>query len=62
MIKSYYWLIYSKSIRHGMCHVIHWYSKANNKYVKDYNSSKESSYIKYLKYLHVKYLYGKVQQ
>ena len=36
-----------KSIRRGMCYVIHWYAKANNKCMKDYNPSKEFSYLKY---------------
>ena len=32
----------------GVCHPIYWYAKANNKYMKDYDQSKESSYIPYL--------------
>ena len=32
----------------GVCHSIYWYAKANNKYMKDYDQSKESSYIPYL--------------
>ena len=39
-------LIVEKGLRGGICHSIHWYAKANNKYMKDYEN-KESSYIKY---------------
>ena len=35
-------------IRGGICHSIHRYAKSNNKYMKDYDESKESSYIQYL--------------
>ena len=30
-----------------MCHTIRHYAKANNKYMKDYDKNKESSYLKY---------------
>ena len=30
-----------------MCHAIHRYAKGNNKYMKDYDKNKESSYLKY---------------
>ena len=30
-----------------MCHAMHWYARANNKYMKYYNSSKECSYLMY---------------
>ena len=46
-------LMVEKGIRGGICHAIHQYAKANNKYIKDYNN-KESSY---LKYWHVNNLY-----
>ena len=36
-----------KGIRGGICHAIHQYAKANNKYMKDYDENKESSYLKY---------------
>ena len=39
-------LMVEKGIRGGMCHAIHKYSKANNKYMKNYN--KKSSYVQYL--------------
>ena len=32
-----------KGIREGICHAIHRYSKANNKYIKDYYKNEESS-------------------
>ena len=34
-------------IRGGIYHAIHWYAKANNKFMKDYDENKESSYLKY---------------
>ena len=40
-------LTVEKSIRGGICHVIHRYEKGNNKYMKDYETTKESSYLKY---------------
>ena len=30
-----------KGIRGGVCHAIHWYVKANNKYMKDYDKNNE---------------------
>ena len=41
-------LMVEKGIRGGICHAIHRYAKANNKYMKNYDKSKESSYIQYL--------------
>ena len=35
-------LMVEKGIRGGMCHAIHTYSKANNKYMKNYDKSKKS--------------------
>ena len=37
-----------EGIRGGICHTAHRYAKANNEYMKDYDESKESSYIQYL--------------
>ena len=41
-------LMLGEGIRGGICHSIHRHAKANNKYMKNYNESKESSYIQYL--------------
>ena len=40
-------LMVEKGIRVGICHAIHQYAKANNKYMKDYDKTKESSYLRY---------------
>ena len=40
-------LMVENDIRGGRCHAIHRYAKANNKYMKDYDENKESSYLKY---------------
>ena len=48
-------LMVEKGIRGGICHAIHWYAKVNNRYTKDYDKNKESTY---LKYLDVNNLYG----
>ena len=37
-----------EGIKGGICHAIHRHAKANNKYMKNYNKNKESSYIQYL--------------
>ena len=41
-------LMVEEGIRGGICRSIQRYSKANNKYMKNYGESKESSYIQYL--------------
>ena len=41
-------LMVEEGIRGGICHSIHRYAKANNKYMKNYNNKEESSYIQYL--------------
>ena len=48
-------LMVEKGIRGGICNAIHKYAEANNKYMKDYDKNKESSYIQYLD---AKNLYG----
>ena len=48
-------LMVEKGIRGGICHAIHRYAKATNKYMKDYNKEEEESF---LKYLDVTNLYG----
>ena len=37
-----------EGIRGGLCHAIHRHAKTNNKYMKNYDKNKESSYIQYL--------------
>ena len=44
-----------KNIRGGICHVIHQYAKANEKYMKDYDKNEKPSY---LKYWNINNLYG----
>ena len=41
-------LMVEQGTRGGICHTIHRYAKANNKYMKNYDKNKESSYIEYL--------------
>ena len=41
-------LMVEEGIRAGICHSIHRYVKAKNKYMKNYNKDEESSYIQYL--------------
>ena len=48
-------LMVEEGIRGGICHSIHRYAKANNKYMENYDENKESSYIQYLD---AKKLYG----
>ena len=40
-------LMVEKGIKGGICHAIYRYAKANNKYMKDYDNNKESSYRQY---------------
>ena len=47
-------LAVENAIRGRICYSIQRYAKANNKYMKDYDRNKESSY---LQYLDVNYLY-----
>ena len=41
-------LMVEKGIRVGICHALHRYAKANNKYMIYYDENKELSYILYL--------------
>ena len=41
-------LMVEEEIRGGICHSIHRYAKANNKFMNNYDESKESSYIQCL--------------
>ena len=41
-------LMVEEGIRGGICHSIHRYANANNKYMKNYDKNKESSCIQYL--------------
>ena len=45
-----------KGIKGGICHAIHWYTKANNKYLKDDHKNKDSSL--YLNYSDMNNLHG----
>ena len=40
-------LMVEKAKRGGICPSIYRYTKANNKYMKDYDKNKESSYLQY---------------
>lgn len=41
--------MWATSVRYqrGIRHAIHWYAKANGKYMNDYDPNKESSYLMY---------------
>ena len=41
-------LMVEKGTRGRICHAIHRYAKANNKYMKNYDKDTESSYLEYL--------------
>ena len=41
-------LMVEEGIRGGICHAVNRYAHANNYYMKDYDKTKESSYIQYL--------------
>ena len=48
-------LMIEEGIRGGICHAVNKHAHANNHYMKDYDKTKESSYIQYL---HANNLYG----
>ena len=48
LLPDYMLLMIEEGIRGGICPAVHRYAKANNKYMKNYDKSKESSYIQYL--------------
>ena len=41
-------LTYEKGIRCGICNKVHSYAEANNKYMKNYDKNKESSFLIYV--------------
>ena len=41
-------LTYEKGIRGGICNKVHIYAEANNKYMKNYDKNKESSFLMYV--------------
>ena len=41
-------MMFEEGTRGGMCHATYRYAKANNKYMKNYDKNKGSSYIDYL--------------
>ena len=41
-------LLFEKGMRGGICEAITKYKKANNKYMKNYDSTKPSSYLMYV--------------
>ena len=47
--------MFEKGIRGGMCQVSHHYAKTHNKYMKNRDKNKESTYVEYL---HANNLYG----
>ena len=41
-------LMVEEGVRGGICHAIHRYAKANNKYMENYDKDEEYSYIQYV--------------
>ena len=48
LLTDYDMLLMVEEGRGGICHSMHRYAKANNKYMKNYNNNEEPSYIQYL--------------
>ena len=48
LLHNYDMLMFEQGIRGGITHVSKRYAEANNKYMKDYNPGKESTFIQYL--------------
>ena len=42
------YLFIEKGLRWGICYIVKRYTKANNKYMNDYNPKKPSTFISYL--------------
>ena len=42
-----YIAIVEKGIKGAMYHAIHWYTKVNDKYMKEYNKNEKFSFLKY---------------
>ena len=55
-------LMIEEVIRGGICHAVHRYAKTNNRYMKNYDKRKESSYIQYLDANNLAQLYLKNYQ
>ena len=54
---NWYWdaINSRKRIRGATCHAIHWYAKADDKYMKKYNKDNE---LLHIMYLYASNLYG----